>query len=616
MPAPNMGPTQDAKTSLRVRMSSMSREELLLIHSQAVDFLQEVRLRINALPCIHQLPVELLTDIFRYAIDSPCTSLHNTSIFRKVDNAPLLTLIRITHVCRRWRAIATDASFLWGRIHNLPNESLVKLFMERSRTAPLTVTVVVKNKGRKLLDSVFTTCSARLRTLHVFDARTSYARHPPLHQRPLQQLLPDLQCCVIVSRSERRDRFGWPSSAGSGSMPFIFSRRISTLRALAITPVAWLPGNSFPSLSHLFLSFSMHAGTTLIEHLRRLLSLLSNAPNLGCLQLTDVGQARESYGAINPFTPSPPAPSSNNEHKPILLLRLRSIIVTESGRIVLPFLECLDMPEDVMVRLSGMDMHVGNLGTPRLPHLPPMNRASHMELSAIKRTLHLVAGPAEAHASSRPPGGLWLQATYPEHAGNDWKAWLADHPPGSPFASLSTLHICFRDPELYPALLQHTTRLVELGVHFSDATKSVWEPCLKILCALLGRRDNPCCPKLRVLCIETRVPPEAMSCYSRIVDVAVVRAQQGRPLRRVAVRANLPWRPWEDPRAGGPFAAVFGRLGEYVEEVEYRGPWEEPLCSFDMHQRWRRMDVEAEKYWEVEPRERGEKRYTLPFCCQ
>ena len=34
--------------------------QLLLLPSQAVDFLQEVRLRINALPPIHRIPVEIL----------------------------------------------------------------------------------------------------------------------------------------------------------------------------------------------------------------------------------------------------------------------------------------------------------------------------------------------------------------------------------------------------------------------------------------------------------------------------------------------------------------------------------------------------------------------------
>ncbi|KAI0747386.1 hypothetical protein C8Q74DRAFT_511935 [Fomes fomentarius] len=332
------------QSSLNARLSGLSPDQLLLYHARALDFVQKICHHINALPSINLLPLELLVKIFKYATHCEPTSLHDTTPLREVDISPLLTLIAITHVCRRWRDVAIGTPMLCNRFRSMPNNSLLKLF---PGDASLTVGVVVKDKGRKVVDGVLEGCRPRLQTLHIFDTRSSYTRHPPLHQHPLQLCLVKLLCCTDLSKSEHRDRGACPSNS---SMPVLFGDTVSTLRALAIVPVAWLPGNHFPHLTHLYLSFSMHNGNSLVEQLRRLLTLLSRTPGLSYLQLRDVGQVRV------PFSPDPTF-SQSSEPKRVALSHLRSLIISESGlRITSSFLGCLDLPGSVLVHLSGMDV--------------------------------------------------------------------------------------------------------------------------------------------------------------------------------------------------------------------------------------------------------------------
>ncbi|KAI0747419.1 hypothetical protein C8Q74DRAFT_1374450 [Fomes fomentarius] len=591
------------ESSLNERLSRLSRDQLLVYHTRALDFVQEICHRINALPSINRLPVEFLVEVIKYATHCKRTSLHDTIPLRKVDISPLLTLIAITHVCRRWRDVATGTPMLWNRFRSIPNNSLLELFLERSGNAPLTVGVVVKNKGRKVVQGVLEACRPRLQTLHIFDTRSSYTRHPPLHQRPLQLRLVELLCCTIMSKSERRDRDAWPSNPSNPSMPVLFGDTVSTLRALAIVPVAWLPGNHFSHLTHLYLSFSMHYGTSLVDQLRRLLTLLSRTPGLSYLQLRDVGQVRA------PFS-SDPTFSQSSEPKRVALSHLRSLIIAESGyRITLSFLDCLDLPGSVLVHLSGMDIKQGSPSI-RIPIIPPLI-LSHLEIFVVKLSLHLVAGPSDVYNSSRPfRAGFWMQAKIYQEGQDQWEPWpLSLHNVLRP-SSIRTLHVCFRDPEQFADILPHMSHLVELGVLFSDSSVAVWEPCINRLCAVLRRREKICCPRLRVFCLETHVNPETMPCYSKITKMAAMRMRRGHPFQRIAIRAV---RLWGGQRGvAALFYGVFSRLGEYVETVEYRGAGDESLCPFSMHRRWEAADADASKYWDVEPSERLEQQFSLP----
>ncbi|KAI0747517.1 hypothetical protein C8Q74DRAFT_507551 [Fomes fomentarius] len=572
------------ESSLNERLSRLSRDQLLVYHARALDVVQEIGHRINALPSINRLTVELLVETFKYATQCERTSLHDTTPLRKIDISPLLTLIAITHVCRRWRDVATGTPMLWNRFRSMPNDSLLKLFLERSGNAPLTVGIIVKNKGRKVVEGVLEGCRTRLQTLHMFDMRPSYSRHPPLYQRALQLRLVNLLCCTIMSKSECRDRGAWPSN---WSMPVLFGDTVSTLRALAIVPVVWLPGNHFSHLTHLYLSFSMHYGTSLVEQLRRLLTLLSRTAGLSYLQLRDVGQVRDSSSSDATF-------SQSSEPKRVALSHLRSLIIAESGlRITLSFLDCLDLPRSVLVHLSGMDVNQA-LQSIRIPTSPLLISLSRLELFAVEQSLHLVAGPSDAYDPSRPfRAGFWMQAkTYRE--GQDWKPWLSKlHTMLQP-SSIRTLHVCFRDPKLFAKILPHMSHLVELGVLFSNSNTAVC--CINRLCAVLEDCEKICCPRLRVFCLETHLNPKTMPCYCRIADMAAMRTHLGHPLQRIAIRAILPsrWRPWEDQQGvAGLFYGVFSRLGLYVETVEYRGAGDESLCPFSMHRRWEAADADA-----------------------
>ncbi|KAF9262475.1 hypothetical protein L218DRAFT_407076 [Marasmius fiardii PR-910] len=87
-------------------------------------------------PTINALPVEVLTDIFRY--------FQPEAFFLMPDIPPLVHLIR---VCKHWRTAALNAPSLWSTIA-LENPkhfhiAMVRQWLERSKSCPLTLSLTV-----------------------------------------------------------------------------------------------------------------------------------------------------------------------------------------------------------------------------------------------------------------------------------------------------------------------------------------------------------------------------------------------------------------------------------------------------------------------------------------
>ncbi|KIJ64847.1 hypothetical protein HYDPIDRAFT_28202 [Hydnomerulius pinastri MD-312] len=102
-------------------------------------------------PYINILVDEVLSTIFDMVVAS--SRLHpdswRYSQKRNAERRPELTL---SHVCRRWREIATDNSSLWAQIIIFPaqSEDLHNLYLERSRDRSLNVHVSFKDTAYTL----------------------------------------------------------------------------------------------------------------------------------------------------------------------------------------------------------------------------------------------------------------------------------------------------------------------------------------------------------------------------------------------------------------------------------------------------------------------------------
>ena len=97
-----------------------------------------------SLPLVHQLPPELLCEIFLHSLpDSPEPGFVYTPPPRAVD-APLL----LCQICSHWRKVALSLSSLWSSLSvtvssqgQKPRMPLVKLWLARSRSHPLSLSL-------------------------------------------------------------------------------------------------------------------------------------------------------------------------------------------------------------------------------------------------------------------------------------------------------------------------------------------------------------------------------------------------------------------------------------------------------------------------------------------
>ncbi|KAI0050364.1 hypothetical protein FA95DRAFT_1467881, partial [Auriscalpium vulgare] len=81
---------------------------------------------------ISRLPPEILGLVFSFEAEMDPPRCYE-------DAKPNLGWINVTHVCRRWRYIATDHSSLWARIEFTLGERWVEEMFRRARTSPLII---------------------------------------------------------------------------------------------------------------------------------------------------------------------------------------------------------------------------------------------------------------------------------------------------------------------------------------------------------------------------------------------------------------------------------------------------------------------------------------------
>ena len=321
-------------------------------------------------PIINKLPVETLLRIFMFAI-TPATSFGPT--FQRagplrpppsaaVDATSIYHLMRVSVY---WKDVILDCPFLWRRFE-IGQDAQYTAFLQRAKQAPLSLSL---NDFSFWQQPHMPGALARITPLTPRLRRLDFIHHtyPVIgatwNDSIFRLDMPQLRCLKVTFI-----KYGdWSLSGNSIKMLSIFQRNELPLRALALCGVCdWLPSNTFPTLTHLHLSFFHSIRDDVSLKLQDILSLLSRTQTLHFLQLEDIW--------------NPTSDSESPAHH-ISLHHLHSISLQNCDASVLSIFYHIDLPSDVVFttrrthRLLDMPGTRSSLSTHAAPystHFPVM----------------------------------------------------------------------------------------------------------------------------------------------------------------------------------------------------------------------------------------------------
>ncbi|KAI0757783.1 hypothetical protein C8Q80DRAFT_1265636 [Daedaleopsis nitida] len=541
-----------------------------------------LRSRINVLAPVSVLPTELLISIFEEVSDySPDPDF--TARPRLHYRNPQIVL---SHVCRTWRDIAVNIPELWTVVDNA-DEDRLEVFAARAKHFPLLL-YIDANCDRfmsQVSSDLFRRYTPRVRGL-VIITHLSPAPHPPLYLRHPAPQLEFLSISCPMGEARRLQA----RIVAADKFPILFRHRTSGLRGLEIRNVSsWVPGNHFPSLTHLRLSFS---NATEIDAQVFLLTILSNTPCLEVLQVTEVLQ-----------------PEASLSSRRIVLPSMRSVSFTEVPLpLSLSVLNALDVPRGALIRLD--DVYSPGEAALDIPSRL-IDGLSRWEVAADGEYLHTVLEDQDSRS------GLWIRSTCASTS--DWTNWLS-HLGGVtypfPLTSIETLHISITNAAgVLPMLLPQMSHLAELAILVNPSCCEGPEPIalLRGVCTALAQEDSACCPLLRAFAIESNTHDPVDVAYEHILAMAATRARLDRRIERFAIqpRRFIEFDPVITPDSiAQAFRDAFAPLEQHVEVVEIVVDGElNRLCPFKMRECWNVPD--AEKYWRLVDYEKPH--YDLPW---
>ena len=409
------------------------------------------------------------------------------------------SLVHITHVSHRWREIALDIPLLWSRVDDRLSSRMLA-FLHRSRTSPISLSACFSGSRRGssgcLVESIPTSCRGRLRRLDVRLEASDIFTQPRLDfSAPLLQVL-TLQCEIYTG-------------VNIVYHPILFQGETSSLKAMALLHIRhWLPGNRFPNLAHLNISyfFMEELPLTVLTH------LLANCPRLESLHLGQVW----SYTLFD-LDLAPPA-------APVRLPHLRSISsCCASLQAMSALVSNLVLPKDVRIRIHQAPVQQHTTAHENLlPLLDFMKPLTHLELAADSSKLYLLA------ESDDGTGAIWIQATWDGGEPSVWYDWLGYLHEMLVLSAIRTFHVSVRDWTVVAPLLERMTALSVLGLMAfpDDATH---ELMLSAICAVLECTRPVICPDLRTLSIQCNSRP----CVGHILRMAAQRADADSQLSRL-----------------------------------------------------------------------------------
>ena len=444
-----------------------------------------------------------------------------------VNTEYILPLLTLTHVCQAWRKVVIGASLFWAYADStrmpLP---LLHAFIERAGTARISHAFNPWSTNADLERAIF-------------DASVRPLRHLTMHFK--RSLGEQTTCFPIKS-------LGLESLAITSldvdildveGSPYLFHEHTSSMRALALSPIPrLLPRDSFPNLTHLYISFARQAlpGVNPLDDLFRLLSQAPKIQFLGIYQISHI------------FPPQDPSTY------PLLHLpQMRNLTIRDTHWLYPRYLlGHLSFREDIHVYSRGLWLsrqgsdESALIGLPRVS-LPCITR---MKLEARFGSIHMVMeGPLDS--TQRPQGRLDVTFSYRS-------SYLEDDPwenilirslrEYSPVSCILTLHILLHDQlqlEFATNVIPHMEKLVELVVLLPVTLSSSRPGCIggnaHLFTGLLHvlQQTNPViCPALSDLGVVVFITENlsqggnSQAVLDNILELIRARAKNGHPLRR------------------------------------------------------------------------------------
>ncbi|KAF6756817.1 hypothetical protein DFP72DRAFT_892402 [Ephemerocybe angulata] len=271
----------------------------------------------NTLSTTNSLPPEILSTIFR---------LVQISVRRQGES---LSWIRLTHVCRHWRAVSLGCASLWSQIA-FENPFFTDVMLVRSSNAPLNVHFDVPSPSKKplayhALRDVLQSQVHRLRSVTIQSSGAAHRLHFPklLSKWTKAPILEELRL-----HATERDPL---------RLPFL-RKGAPSLKHLELSGFRipdWMVLPLGPNLETLEITFSSEvlAGEPLFQRptAQSLFSTLQRAPSLRKLRL---------------FSTLPRIPTAGDSHTtPIVFKNLRELHLGDTPIKILNFFQAVHAPQ-------------------------------------------------------------------------------------------------------------------------------------------------------------------------------------------------------------------------------------------------------------------------------
>ncbi|RDX44766.1 hypothetical protein OH76DRAFT_1421146 [Lentinus brumalis] len=563
---------------------------------------------INARVSVNTLPNELVMDVFKHVLSDvdPCTAI--TLKFEKSTRVQTLPLLRLTHVCRRWRRVALANPNLWQRIDCHDPEQLEEFALRRSHPGPFSLFINIpryhESDRKDTLRSVLMH-SDRLQRL---DVAYGLTEESVLYSWLLDLHVPSIECLTISGYR--------PDALLTNAPPpmivlqkSLFCGGLSRLHALAISLIPdWLPSNPLPVLTHLYLSFRWDTDLRMSPFL----SFLGSAPALEVLHLSQFAalyadDERDVASAQIPLSQLKYILMSNQSRFSSALALLTQLVIPGGSRTYIHWINSTYNDDTVRI-------------------LPPLLSIAKSDRLAIHTNWNRLQVAAEGHDS-----GFWLDGRESRHTNTDRiKPWLNQLPSMFPLSRLSHLQLRARCPgSTVVQVLREAVALktLELGLCLyldehprEDAAQYDGGPLYKdfdsskdslvLVSRALSEESGGAepvprfCPKLRALTILL----DSGSMFAQVFyghwkdtirSLLLARARLRRPILRLAVQPidlNFKDRGYDDRvEFIEEVLADYASLAEHVEEYVLHDWDEVPITFPSPGEDW----DEIGRYWTI-----------------
>ncbi len=555
---------------------------------------------------VHRLPNEILRLIFTHLVSRrEAYSGYELYAYRgRKTGVDTGTILRLTHVCRRWRDLLLDWPSVWARTGCFFAEG-TRTFLERSGSAPLSLALSDDDPNA---EDILAKHGSRLKRLDL--AISEGSDFPSL--LPIISPWPSSLECLTIYAERRRGTDGPRRTSSLRFSP----PSLDGLKALALAPAPyWLPSNHFPALTHL----TLDGGSEMrLPNVKSLLTLLMNSPTLQFIHIAAV-DLDDKDDTIPPSTPT------------IALNQLRSLVFVSCEVETFDLLNYLSIPRHACLRIH--DAEVQDSGRLRVPFLPLMEDLEELEIATEGAKVHVVATDGRSR-------GFWLQGSAEESV--SWKPWICDTLPATiPLSSITSLRVYLGDDlAILPTVLSHMPKLSELWVSFpyshpdesnhmplkpsagADAPADVGNQSLAY--------EAQGCLNLRhihlevvlhfdqVLAVYTSEDDAAAftgMCPPILVRIMATRAKAGLPVSLLTVQPVVSAENIYSRQSAVDLRPVIGRafvpVEQYVEELTVHPvfvSWDRTTRIFEMKSLWN-IDG-AEEYWDLDVYEKP--KYDLP----